>query len=314
VQQCLPFLVAILSGLVTWVATALFLRQYILVATIVLLIAIPLCRLNAWAVTGAFLAGLAIRLFGTNATDQLRVVLWMLVVGTALHTAVAFLPTLVKELRVPESSVGQNMLFALSGVPISYGLALVRCSGSVEVWRGLSAVSEGWVRAGSPAVVARLYVLLRCQVLMPLLELNRIAVASPASGLEFCNLAGLGCLWWAASTPIPWAIFFAAFRQVNFRLPSLAHLLGCSLLAFLGVFTTYFAYYLVLVFVAVGWMILSALDPGTLQGVTDTLGSLPLNHPFSEVALMIMVIVAVMANGLVSAFGAAWGARLWRSS
>ena len=198
-EKRLPFIAAIVSGVITWIATALFLREYLALTTIVLLVAMPLLRFNAWTLIGGFLTGLVIELLREGATEQLLVVVLMLIVGTGLQLAAVFVPTFVTGLQFPQSSLGQNMVFATIGAVLWHGFLLVL---------SMPFIPKGWD---------------------PVSVWSRSATYREL-GPEYYNAVALCCLY----SPFPWAAFFAALRQVNFNLLNPGRLLAHTFKAMLG--------------------------------------------------------------------------------
>lgn len=298
-EKHVPFIAAIVSGVITWIATALFLRQYLALTTIVLLVGIPLLRFNAWALIGGFLTGVATDLLSKGATEQLRVVVLMLIIGSGLQLAVAILPTFVRGLRLPESSLGQNMFFAFIGIILSYAFAFLRCSALVPIPKGAH-VTLGRALA----------FVMYCQSMEPFVQVSNLVQAAKEYGPEFWNAVGLACLWILIMSPMTWAVFFAALRQVNFNLLDPGRLLARTFMAFLGlVFIGGLLSFLVGALVLfLGLMIIwfspiIALIPGV-----ETIQSLPPDHVLWEAIAVLIAMILILIIDFGAACGARWGA------
>ncbi len=124
-EKRLPFIAAIISSAITWVATYLYFREYLWVATIVLFVAIALLRFNAWALIGSFLTGLAIELYYQGAHPQFSKVLIVLAIGILIQLLVP----IASNTRATETSITQNTLFAFLGVLVAYGIQFKACEG-----------------------------------------------------------------------------------------------------------------------------------------------------------------------------------------
>lgn len=86
-ERRLPFIAAIISGVITWVATWLFFRELLALTTIVILLALLIMRFDPWALIGSFLVGLAFALFNDRKYAELNVVLFLLLFGSLLQIA-----------------------------------------------------------------------------------------------------------------------------------------------------------------------------------------------------------------------------------
>jgi len=293
-EKHLPFIAAIISGVITWVATALFLQQYLALMSILLLVAIPLLRFNAWTLIGGFLTGLAIELFNRGATEQFRVAILMLIIGTGLQLAAVFLPALARGLRLPESSLGQNMLFALIGIMLFYGSQFLRCPPLIP--------------RGPQVTLSQAYLQLTdCRTREALAHLAR-AEAYQEYGWESWNTLALAFLWGLLMSPMTWGAFFAALRQVNFNLLAPGRLLASTFRAFLGQLAILFI--LALVYVLLGILFL----PFVVLADSLEIQSLPSGHPLVEAKAAISLTITIFVATLGSACGARWGEATRRAS
>ena len=240
-EQRLPFIAAVISGIATWIATALFLTQYLALTTIALIIAILIFRFNPWAFFGAFLTGLAIELFKNESNEQFRIVLLILLVGSGLQLAAVLLPAFFSGLRLPSSSVGQNMVFGVMGIILCYGLQFWMCKPSISVG---SSFNE---------LVSQVNL---CQSRLTVSPLNTLLFGT-GSRPEILNAVLSACMVQILLSPLVWAGFFAAARQVNFNLLQLKSLLAHTLTAALGslVFLIVLAILLVPVAIVFGFVL-----------------------------------------------------------
>jgi hypothetical protein len=230
----LPFIASIISGVIIWILTALFIREYLALTTIILLIAIVLMRGNSWALIGGFLTSLAIQLFNSGKNDQLLIVVVILIFGIALQLAVSCFSPLLRGSPLPSSSIGQNMVFGIIGISLCVGFRLLLCKPSISF--------ESQSLSGQ--IFEGLLQLQRCD--MKLISGTLPSNISQELG-AFCNDIFLVCLKTLALSYLVWAAFFSALRQTNFNILSIRRLLSQTIKSFSGSLIIMFLFYIIVV-------------------------------------------------------------------
>jgi len=220
-EERLPFIAAVISGIIAWIATALFLQQYLALMTIVLILSIVLLRLNAWALVGGFLTGLALELFNRGATNQFIVILSVLAIGTGLQLAVVLIPPVNSEFRSPSSSVGQNMVFGMIGITLSYGFHFLLCKPTISV--------------GSDLFITRILMQFgQCDASFTYSEPFIKFLSNQEFGLDVLNSLAFVCLMRFFLSQFTWVAIFASLRQINFKIFAFSTFLKHALTAYFG--------------------------------------------------------------------------------
>lgn len=222
-EKQFPFIAAVISGIITWIATMFFFRQYLGFMTIVLILSISFTKFEPWAFIGSFLIGLAIELFNKGAVAQLRIVGLLIAGGSILQVIGAFLynPT---ETSHPPSSIGQNTIFALIGLTFNRVIQFATCPPGfvVDVRSNLIQVFLSVINCHSKQAVERL---------------SQVS-SQQGYGSAYWNTVVLVCLSALLLSPSLWAAFFAALRQVRFNLLEPGRVLRQTFKGLIGVTIT----------------------------------------------------------------------------
>lgn len=277
-EKRLPFIAAVISGVITWVATLFFLRQYLGFMTIVLILAIALARFEPWAFIGSFLIGLAIELFNKGAVAQLRVVVLLLAGGSILQAIVAFSYKPSGTSYIP-SSTGQNTVFALIGLAFNRVIQFMTCP-------------PGFVVDAKSNLIQVFLSVMNCHSRQAVETLSR---ASPQQdyGPAYWNAVALVCLRAFLISPALWAAFFAALRQVRFNLLEPGRVLSQTFKGLIGMaLTGFLTWVIMLLFGFTLFLMGPAIASSTSQEGLTT----------------IFFVVFLSVDAFLGALGAGWGA------
>lgn len=283
IEKRLPFIAAIISSLIAWLATLLFLDQYIGLMTIALIVALLFFRFEPWAFIGSFLIGLAIDLFNSGAVAQLNVVIVMLLVGTILQITVYLLYKPSKATHL-HSSVTQNMVFALIGMILSRVTQFVTCP-------------PGYPVDGKTDILQTFFAVMDCHS-RRFLEVLSQASLEHGSGIAYWNTVAWVFLRAFLLSPVLWTPAFAALRQVRFNVLQPGRVVKKTLTGLIGMaLTGFFTWIIMLLLLPLVWTI---------------------SHPSvalisQEDALKIVFILLLSIDAFFSILGAGWGAS-WGSN
>lgn len=271
-EKRLPFIAAIISGIITWLATALFWQNYLPLATLVLLFAVVVLRFNVWSLAGGFLIGLAIDLHNSGEDAQLRIVFTLLVAGSLLQLIIASLQN--KPSGQHTSSISQNTIAALLGIGLAYFIQFRICQPVMTT--GTFSIIE---------LVARIF---GCHFQFTFGVLAQTNLSGTVEiGPAFLNSLAALCLYTLLISPISWACVFAAISAERFNLLRLNRILSRSFKAFWGLSLAGFITLII-------WVILGAIS---------------FSLPSSSVQIQEgLVLIAVIVNIYFTAWGAGWGA------
>lgn len=277
-EKRLPFIAAIISSLIAWLATFLFLKQYIGLMTIALIVALLIFRFEPWAFIGSFLIGLAIDLFNNGAVAQLKIVVFLLTTGSILQI-VAYLLYKPSKTTHLHSSVAQNMVFALIGMILGRVAQFVTCP-------------PGYPLDGKTDILQTFFAVMDCHS-RRLFEVLSQASLEHGSGIAYWNTIAWVFLRAFLLSPIFWTAAFAALRQVRFNVLRFGRVVKKTLTGLVGMaLTGFFTWISMLLILPLAWAI---------------------SHPsvalISEAdALKIVYILLLSIDAFFSILGAGWGA------
>lgn len=283
-EDRLPFIAAIISEVIVFLAALFFFQDYLALTTLVLVLATLILRLNAWALIGGFLTGVAIDFFLKGATNELRVILLVLVVGSILQLMAVFVPRIVSEVRTPMPSAKQAAVFAMIGITLSIGSTLALCDPAPPL-------------ASQNAFEGLLYQFGECEARLAAgryfdLQFDEVR------GLALYNILALTCFRFFILLPTTWAAFFAALRVVNFNLLAPRQLLSQTFRAYLGAIF--------------GGGILAAILQTPIILVILAVGSFSVSDQvtaWTQVLFALSMGIGLFAFALGAGWGAGWGMR-----
>ncbi len=198
-ERRLPFIAAIITGIVTWVATWLFFRELLALTTIVILLALVIMRFDPWAFMGSFLVGLAFALFNDRKYPELEVVLFLLLFGSLLQIA-ARLTERKQNPGAPKASVRLNAAAAFLGIVASRVVLFATCPPTHPPGSDVVGLMTAWIEV------------INCHA-KPAFDLMLAASNSHMALLQWNSLAAI-MLKAIALSPALWAAVLAALAQV----------------------------------------------------------------------------------------------------
>lgn len=198
-ERRLPFIAAIISGIVTWVATWLFFRELLALTTIVILLALVIMRFDPWAFMGSFLVGLAFALFNDKKHPELNVVLFLLLFGSLLQIA-ARLTERKPNPGATKASVRLNAAAAFLGIVASRVVLFATCPPTHPPGSDVAGLMTAWIEV------------INCHV-RPAFDLMLAASNSHMTLQQWNSLAAI-MLKAIALSPALWAAVLAALAQV----------------------------------------------------------------------------------------------------
>lgn len=198
-ERRLPFIAAIISGVITWVATWLFFREHLALATVIILFALLVMRFDPWAFVGSFLVGLAFALFNDRRYAALDIVLFLLLFGSLLQIA-ARVTERKQNPGAPKASVRLNAAAAFLGVVASRVVQFATCPPGHPPSSDVGGLMAAWVEV------------INCHA-RPAFDLVFAASSSHMALQQWNSLAAV-MLKAIALSPALWAAVFAALAQV----------------------------------------------------------------------------------------------------
>ncbi|MCB9009935.1 MAG: hypothetical protein H6656_21620 [Ardenticatenaceae bacterium] len=141
-EDRLPFIAAIISGLITTVATAYYISDLLPLMIVIIIVSTVLLRFNAWALIGGFLTGLAFLEYEQGG-QRFWVIIGLLVGGAVLQVITALLVG-VRSARIKDrSTYWQNVVFAGIGVTAVFLAYLVICRNAYPPQQDLTIIEQG---------------------------------------------------------------------------------------------------------------------------------------------------------------------------